>query len=185
MYNLGNQSITMSLESYKKFLETQQEKKCLNDVYANLPKRNYAKTIETEQVVTKPSRKRRSGFLVFKFIILAIIIVAAVKNPSEVEGKKMVKDYIVEKVNYVLKSEINKEGNDGFKQFGAFLGMTFASQIVDYVSDIEVNDYILFSTFDCTMKVEDIDRTIIYGVIVYSKIIPLKTDLDLEKLNLN
>ena len=123
----------MSLESYKKFLEIQQEKKCLNDVYANLPKRNYAKNIETEQVVTKPSRKRRSGFLVFIFII---IIVAAVKNPSEVEGKKMVKDYIVEKVNYVLKSEINKEGNDGFKQFGAFLGMTVASQIVDYVSDI-------------------------------------------------
>lgn len=96
----------------------------------------------------------------------------------------MVKDYIVEKVNYVLKSEINNEENDGLKRFGAFLGMAFSSQIADYVSDIEVSDYILFSTFDCTMEVEEKDRTIVSGVIAFGKIILMKTDLDLKKLNL-
>ena len=184
MYNMGNQTITMSLESYKKFLEDQQRTKTINDRYANLPKREYEENIEVEQVITKTPRKNRTGVLVFILIILAVFIVAAVKNPSEAEGNKMVKDYIVEKVNYVLKSEINNEENDGLKQFGAFLGMAFSSQIIDYVSDIEVSDYILFSTFDCTMEVEEKNRTIVSGVIVFGKIIPLKTDLDLKKLNL-
>lgn len=79
---------------------------------------------------------------------------------------------------------MNNEENDGFKQFGAFLGMTFAPQIVDHFSDIKVKDYILFSTFDCTTEVEDIDKTIVSGIIVFGKIIPMKTDLDLEKINL-
>lgn len=175
MYNLGNQTITMSLESYKKFLEDQQRTKKLNDRNANLPKREYSENIEVEQVITKTPRKNRTGVLVFILILLAVFVVAAVKNPSEAEGKKMVKDYIVEKVNYVLKSEMNNEENDGFNQFGAFLGMTFAPQIVDLVSDIKVKDYILFSTFDCTTELEVTDKTIVSGVIVFGKIIPMKT----------
>lgn len=181
---MGNKTITMSLESYKKFLEDQQRTKTINDRYANLPKRDYVENIEVEQVITKTPRKNHTGVLVFIFIILAIGIVAAVKNPSEIEGRKMIKDYIVEKVNQVLKSEMNNEENDGFKQFGAFLEMTFAPQIVDHFSDIKVKDYILFSTFDCTTEVEDIDKTIVSGIIVFGKIIPMKTDLDLEKINL-
>lgn len=174
----------MALESYKKLTENQQKTKTINDLYANLPRRHYAETIEEEQIISKPSRKKQFGVLGLIFIFFAVVIVAAVKNPSEIEGKKMIKDYIVEKVNYVLKSEINNQENDGLKQFGAFLGMTFASQIVDHVSDIKVKDYILFSTFDCTTEVEDIDRTIVSGVIAFGKIIPMKTDLDLEKINL-
>ena len=178
----------MSLESYKKFLEKQQETKGINDLYANLSinptQKEYADNIKVEQDTAKTSRKNHTGVLVFIFIILAIGIVAAVKNPSEIEGRKMIKDYIVEKLNQVLKSEMNNEENDGFNQFGAFLGMTFAPQIVDYFSDIKVKDYILFSTFDCTTEVEDIDKTIVSGVIVFGKIIPMKTDLDLEKINL-
>lgn len=96
---MGNKTITMSLESYKKFLEDQQRTKTINDRYANLPKRDYVENIEVEQVITKTPRKNHTGVLVFIFIILAIGIVAAVKNPSEIEGRKMIKDYIVEKVN--------------------------------------------------------------------------------------
>ena len=173
----------MSSESYKKFLESQQETKTVNDLYANLPKRDFTETIEEEEVFTENSRKKRSGVIVLTLIVLAIVIVAAIKNPSAVEGKNMVKDYIVENVNYRLKSEMNNEENDGFTKFGAFIGMAFASQMVDYLTEIEVNDYILYSTFNCTMEVEDIDRTLVGGVIVFGKIIPLKTDLDLDKFN--
>lgn len=97
----------------------------------------------------------------------------------------MVKDFVVEQLNTVLRDEMIDDDNEGIKQLGIFLGITFASSVFDYISDVKVNDYVLFTTFDCTTEVTGSVKTIVSGIIVFGKIVPLKTDLDKEKLNID
>jgi len=132
-------------------------------------------------VENKP-RKRRSGCLIFSILIIALFVVSAIKNPSESESKEIVKSYIVEKVNNKLRTEMTNDENDRMQQLGAFLGMAFASNLIDYMCETKVNDCIIFTTFDCTTKVDDSKKTIVSGIIFFGKIIPLKTDIKEEYL---
>lgn len=186
MYNLGNSRITMSLESYKKALEAQQERerKFSNEAKPKSEERIRTQEPEYVYVEAKP-RKKHSGCVNFIILLAALFIVSAIKNPSERESKEMVKSFIVEKVNNKLRGEMTNEDNDGAKQFGALLGMAFASNIIDYVSEINVTDYIIFTSFDCTTKVDDSERTIVSGIIFLGKIIPLKSDIKSENLKAN
>jgi hypothetical protein len=176
----------MSLESYKKALDAQKEREKEYNVQTDLYSEKRKPKPEPEYVYaeSKPSKKRR-GFLLPLLIIVILFVVSAIQNPSEKEGKEIVKEFIVEKVNNKLRSEMTNEDNDGLKQFGAFLGMAFASNIIDYVCEIQVHDYIVFSTFDCTTKVEDERKTIISGIIFFGKLIPLKTDIKEEAFETN
>lgn len=135
-------------------------------------------------VEAKP-HKKRIGCLIPFFLLVVLFVVSAIKNPSEKEGKEMVKEFIVEKVNNKLRTEMTDEDNNGLTQLGAFLGMTFASNLIDYVCDIQVNDYIVFSTFDCTIDIDDESESIVSGVIFLGKLIPLETDLKQEAFETN
>ena len=197
----------MSLESYKKTLESQRERifyETLNDKYADgfgkttfddscekneniylideSDSSNHSSVSSFTESKRKP-QKRKSRSVIFFILILSFFVVAAIKNPSETESKVMVKDYILEKANEMLREEMTKEENNGFKQLGAFFGMAFASNIIDYVTETSVDDYIIFSTFDCNTNFTDSPTTILSGIIMFGKIIPLHTDIDPQKLS--
>lgn len=114
----------MSLESYKKALEAQQERerKFSNEAKPKSEERIRTQELEYVYVEAKP-RKKHSGCVIFIILLAALFIVSAIKNPSERESKEMVKSFIVEKVNNKLRGEMTNEDNDGAKQFGALLGM--------------------------------------------------------------
>lgn len=171
----------MSLESYKKALENQRiRQRKFNP--EETPKQDEPRGhVETEYVLVEPrSGSRRTGALVTLILLVAILMVAAIKNPSESESRKLVNNYIVEKINDKLRDEMTNDENDGLKQLGAFIGMTFSSHILEYLSETEVNDCVLFSTFNCKAKLEDTSITIAKGIILFGKVIPLKTDLNLK-----
>lgn len=198
----------MSLESYKKTLDSQKERiisRTLNDRYAdgfrkttidtscekneslNLIDGGNSSNYSTYSTFTESeskTRNRKIKSLIFFILILSVLVVAAIKNPSETESNIMVKDYIVQKVNEKFREEMTNEENDGFKQFGAFLGMTFSSNLIDYVAETSVNNYIIFSTFDCYTNITDSPKTVLSGLIIFGKIIPLHTDIDPQKLNI-
>ncbi len=171
----------MSLESYKKTIEAQKERERAFNHKTNLNSEERQPNKEPKSIYAEdiPHKKRRRHLIPF-ILIVALFVASAIKNPSENEGKELVKGVIVEKVNNKLRSEMTNEDNNGFKQFGAFLGMTFASNIIDYVCEIQVNDYIVFSTFDCTTNIDGERKTIVSGVIFFGKLIPLKTDISKE-----
>ncbi len=176
----------MSLEYYTKVLDAQKvrEKEYNPQMDLYSAEREHNTQPEYIYAEAKP-RKKRKGFLISLLLIIILFAVSAIKNPSENVGKEIVKEFIVEKVNNKLRSEMINEDNDGFKQFAAFLGMAFTSNIIDYVCEIQVHDYIVFSTFDCTTDVEDERKTIVSGVIFFGKLIPLKTDIRKEALETN
>lgn len=174
----------MSLESYKKTLEAQKEwKREFNpESSTNSEERKPNQGSESIYDETRP-RKRHSGCLIFFILIVALFAVSAIKNPSENESKEIVKGFIVEKINNKMRTGMNNEDNDGLKQLGAFLGMAFSSNIIDYFCEIQVNDHIVFSTFDCTAEVDKERKTIVSGVIFLGKLIPLKSDIRKEALD--
>lgn len=176
----------MSLESYKKAIEAQKEREREYYPETNPSKSNVRQTRGTENVYVESNpRKRRTGCFVCFILIVALLIVAAIKNPSESEGEEMVKTYIVEGVNDFFRNEMTNDDNDDSKQFVAFLGLSLSSHLIDYVVDTKVDDYVLFSTFDCTIEEDDSIKTLVSGIILCGKIIPLKSDLNTEKLEMD
>lgn len=169
----------MSLESYKKTIEAQKEREREYYPPSQSKEQENKHTQETEFVYVEGiSRKKQTGCLVFFIIIGVLVIVASIKNPSENESRVLVKDFIVEKLNDHMRAEMNNDDNDGLKKLGAFLGITFSSKIMDYVTQINVTDYVLLSTFDCTIEIKEEQNTIVSGIIVFGKIIPLKSDMN-------
>lgn len=171
----------MSFESYKKTIEAQRERE--RDYYTEMKscaeEPMCSKDTEDEYIEVKP-QKRRKGCLVFFIIFVSLLVVAVIKNPSENDSREMVKSFIVDKTKNSLRNEVTNDDNDGFKQLGALIGMTFASSLIDFTCETKVNDYIIFTTFDVTVDYHDEEINIVSGFIFFGKIIPLKTDLDAE-----
>lgn len=126
------------------------------------------------------THKKRSshGLLIFMIIIAALFVVAAVKNPSASEGRKMVKDFIAEKADDELRSTMTDDSSSGLAVLGSLIGLNMMSTIIDTFIDIQVDDCIVFSTFKCTIiDKEDEGKNLLSGVILFGKIIPLDSDL--------
>lgn len=161
----------MSLESYKKNVEAQRERE-----------REYSQPqqeVVTEYVyIDQPkSRKRGFGWLIFGIVIIALLFLAALKNPSKTEAKAEIKTMIMEKVTEKMRQEVTNEDNDAWKQIGSGLAMLFAPTIIDNMVQTEISDYIFFSTFDASVTVDEEKRTLAAGVILFGKVIPLKSDI--------
>lgn len=171
----------MSLESYKKSMDALRER--VRESAQPQPKsqpHEQEATSEKEHADLSDPRKHGFRWLIFSFIVIAIIVVAAVKNPSATETKALIKDALVETFNEKIEAKMMSDEDNGAKQLGAFLGMALAPHVLDYFTTIDVNDYVVFSTFDCRTKDEEESRTIVSGVVVFGKVIPLKSDLNTE-----
>lgn len=167
--------LIMSIEFHKNTLESQTD--CIQsqqDVIA-----------EDNIMQSKFNKWGRIRFVVL-LTIVAILVVAIIKNPSSTETKALIKDAIVEKVYERLDAELMYEDNSEYARFGSFMGKAIAPHILDYFANINVSDYIVFSTFVCTSKYDNVQtKNIVSGVVVFGKVIPLKSDLNSEALELD
>ena len=164
------------MESYNPNTEAQNER---NNEFPQPQQQEFA----TEYVYMKHPKSHTLGFgWIITFIIIAFFVVAAIKNPSASETKTLIKDTLIEKINERMGAEIRNGDNDGATQFGAFLGMTLAPYLLDYFTNIHVNNYVIFSTFDCTAKFGEEMQSIVSGIVVFGKVVPLKSDLNKDTL---
>lgn len=168
----------MSLESYRKSLEEQRQREEAST--------EHNEKVKTEYVyVERTSSNKGFGRLILWLVIIAFFVVAAIKNPPADETKAMVKTALVEMFNKRMGSVMSNEESSAKQFFGALLGMSLAPNLIDNFTETTVSDYIILSTFNCTAEVEDETKTLVSGVVIFGKIIPLKSDLDKYTFEVN
>ncbi len=126
---------------------------------------------------TPESKKVGTGKLIFGLVIIAVLFLAALKNPSRTEAKAEIKAMIMEKVSEKMRQEVTQEDDNAWQQIGSGLAMLFAPAIIDNMVQTEISDYVFLSTFDANVTINEEKRTLLAGVIVFGKVIPLKSDI--------
>lgn len=169
----------MSLESSPKSVEDErkhenkytqpQQEDASEDVYIRQPK----------------SRKRGSGRLIFGIIIIVLFFLAALKNPSKTEAKEEIKTMIMEKIAQTMSQDTTNEDNDAWDKIGSGLAMLFTTTIIDNMVQTDISNYIFFSTFDASVTTKEDKRTLAAGIILFGKVIPLKSDIKKDSLSEN
>lgn len=161
----------MSLESYRKSIQEQRERE----------ERRFDDPPRRKPKATRTSRKkRRTGRIIVLVAIAAVLILAAVKNPSKTEAKAEIKNTLVEYANEKMLEHIT-DTDAPVAQVGSALGLMLAPTLLDYVVQTDVSDYIFFSTFRATVPVPE-KQNLVSGIIVFGKVIPLKSDFREEML---
>lgn len=130
-------------------------------------------------------RKRYFVYSILSLIIISILFVAAIRNPTSSELKDAIRTTLLENYNNEMGAKMIDNKNDGFNKFGAFMGTLLMPYLIDNLTTIHVSDYIIFSTFDCSANNGKETKTIVSGIVVFGKIIPLKTDLKDVSLEFN
>lgn len=116
--------------------------------------------------------------IILLFIIAVALVLAAIKNPSESEARECVKLQVIEYINDKVRDTLFNDELSGSEQLGVALAGLFAPSLIDYVLKIDVSDCIFFSTFNAKIKMKDDTKLLASGVIIYGKIILLKSDFD-------
>lgn len=118
--------------------------------------------------------------LVFLIIIAFVLILAAIKNPSEKEAKESIKAEATELINRKITEESKNNDMEGLGKLGVALSNILAPTIMDHALDITVTDYIFCSSFSVTMDTPGSKKNLASGIILFGKIIPLSSDLKEE-----
>lgn len=136
----------MSLVSYRKRLE---EQRLMYEGVASLPRRRSHKKDKKRK-----SSGIRTGFLIFGAVFLTLLLLAAFKNPSQAQAKSEVKSYIIDSVNkYMRENLLDKEQSNG-GLIGSAIAMVLMPMMIDKMVQTDVDDWLLFSTFDASMTFE-------------------------------
>lgn len=166
----------MSLESYRKALASQQERENqFRDDDSNTVSQN-------EMMAYVNNASPNNGLRKFAMYIfwIAFFLVAIISNPSPSEAKHEINSVILEKFNEHMRKEMRDEENDSWKQMGAGFAMLLAPALIDKLVQTEVSDCILFSTFNASVPHNNQSVTMVSGIIVFGKIIPLRYNSDLD-----
>lgn len=115
--------------------------------------------------------------LVTLVILGAVAILAAIKNPSEQQSKEMVRTFLTDKVTDTVRSNMSEEKSDGVKLVANYIASKLAPGLMESMIDVKATDYVVFSTFDARVEKAGIDKSVMSGIIVFGKLIPLSTDL--------
>lgn len=135
--------------------------------------------IDNDNAKKKSFGWRRTVGVIAVAAIFSVLFLAAFKNPSETEAKAELKSKFEEKVNEFLLSEFNNDkSNNVLDQIMAAFAINYVPSIVDSLVQIEVSDYIFFSTFETMLKDDDERKILASGIIVFGKIIPLHSDFN-------
>lgn len=130
-----------------------------------------SKNISSEEGNSE-SKKGRSRVIVV-FVLIGIFIVAALRNPSEDQATLMIQDKMKDIIEEKMAENLNEE-KDGTKAIGTFFGKMLLPALIN-IMPIDVTDYILFSTFDVKVPIEGENKSVVQGIILFGKVIPLKT----------
>ena len=116
--------------------------------------------------------------VIFIIVTVAVIILAIVKNPSESVAKEEIKNEFIERINEKVRKNLSDSESTGTEKLGSALAGFLAPKMMDYLVTVNVSDYLLFSTFNANTIVGGNAEPIASGVILFGKIIPLKSDFD-------
>lgn len=127
----------------------------------------------------KPSRNFfNNNKLIVTIAIVAIVIIAAVKNPSKSEADAEIKSVILEKVNERVRHDIElPSGSEDAQMLGSAIINFLTTGLVDNCIETEVSNYLLFSTFDAKVFVGDYEESLVSGFIIFGYVIPTKIDM--------
>lgn len=112
--------------------------------------------------------------LIILIIIGAICGLAAVKNPGETEAKQMVRDAVTERIQQQMQAKANS--GSGLDKVLNGLGQAVAPKAVEHLTDVEVKNYVVFSTFKSSQKYSlgsDGEDRQLSGIILFGKVLPL------------
>lgn len=129
--------------------------------------------IEFMSVEDTPFRKPKFWRL---SLIMVLLLFAILQNPSRAEAKAEIKTMILNHVSDKIHSKVAENDDDPLKQAGMELSMLFAPAIIDSWVNIDVTNFIAFSTFNAYTTDKGNERTIISGVILFGKVIPLNSN---------
>lgn len=132
--------------------------------------------------------KNKNGKIVWMRVVLIIFtffVIAILKNPSAPKTKVLIKETLVEKINDKMSRELSNEDNTGFEKIGIFLSMSAVPHLLENFINISVSDYVIFSTFNCTAEDGDEIKTIVSGIVIFGKVIPLTSDLSKDTMEFN
>ena len=141
------------------------------------------KNPETQVIYVEAPRKRKGRFGCFSIcflMLIAVLVVAAIKNPSETESRELIQKQIVEKVNENVRKTISDEDKDAGTQIGAALVGLFMPKLLDYAMNVDINDYVIFSTFTITPNIPEAEGKYMKGIIVFGKVIGTSTNIDFD-----
>lgn len=125
------------------------------------------------QVIRKQTDMKK---LIFLVIIGFVLVLAAVRNPSEREAKESIKAEATKLINEKITEESKDNDIEDLGKIGVALSNLLAPTIMDHALDIDVKDYIFCSSFAVTTKVSGEKKNIASGIILFGKIIPLSSD---------
>lgn len=156
----------MSLESYKKALEEQRERERQYAMeHQQSDKRASTKSAETKD--NNPTKRTGTGMFIFLFIVVSLGVAAIVKNPTEAEARRQLKQTAID----MMQNHMNEESDD--LSLTGFIATLMLPSMYDNFTKTEVTDYTWFSSFSVTTINLDENYTV-SGIIVFGKIIPIK-----------
>ena len=172
----------MSLESYKNSLQNQEptysqyNKDSTHPVYESYSRDELYSSYHEDNPASGRQKKGKSKLIVC-IIIIAVLFLAALKNPSKSEAKDEIKDFLIEKFDEEMRNNIlNDEEENTWEKIGSGIAMLFAPAIFDYVIDTDISNFIFFSTFSASVTYDEETKTVVSGIILFGNIIPLNSD---------
>ena len=171
----------MSLESYKKTISDQQQSfgRYTEEPISSESDLNMQKERSSDIEFQPRTRRKKTGKskMIICVIIIAVLFLAALKNPSKSEAKVELKSLITEKFNEKMRDNITDEDQDALSQIGSGLAMLLAPTLIDKMVETNISNYLFFSTFSAKITFEKNTKTIVSGIILFGNFIPLNSDL--------
>lgn len=129
-----------------------------------------------------PYERRRRGMgcgAWFLIIVVAVLVIAAITNPSQSEARRLIKDTTLEYTDAYIREKAEQEADGALGAFASMLGRAIAPQVYDYAIDTRIDNFIFFSKFDMSVRMEmiGINQKVVSGIIVFGQVIPLETNV--------
>lgn len=154
----------MSLESYKKTISDQQQSfgRYTEESISSESDLNMQKERSSDIEFQPRTRRKKTGKskMIICVIIIAVLFLAALKNPSKSEAKVELKSLITEKFNEKMRDNITDEDQDAMSQIGSGIAMLLAPTLIDKMVETDISNYLFFSTFSAKITFEENTKTI-------------------------
>lgn len=126
---------------------------------------------QSDSIQQPVKSKHKMGWLfIIAIFLIALFTVAAIKNPSEADARNLIKEQVTNEINNRIQDKLSEDDSAG-TYIAAALGRLFLPTLLDITTDIEVNDYVIFSTFTVSVEVSEEESKYVKGIIVFGKVI--------------
>ena len=132
------------------------------------------------KTASKPRKRKKARGLGIFWLLVPLLVVAYWahrNNPNEEESKVMVNNLLKDQLNNYLSIYMQSEEAGEFGKIGSMLGMSLVPTLVDNFTTTKVEDHYVYTSFSNSITIKDQETTIVSGIIVFGKIIPLHSDL--------